>query len=227
VSLAPIDEKTRAARKGRGPDTQLMRNVYARWAPVYDLTYRRITAPGRREAVKAASACGDDILEVGVGTGMALEEYERDKRVVGTDLSAEMLQRAAAKMRERRMMHVKGLAVMDACRLGFADARFDAVAAQMVLTLVPEPERALDEFARVLKPGGEIVLVNHFGAERGARASVEEFFAPLASKVGWSSDFKVKRLEDWARTHGGMRVVSVKPMPPVGFFTVVRIRKDG
>jgi phosphatidylethanolamine/phosphatidyl-N-methylethanolamine N-methyltransferase len=227
MSLAPIRDESPPPRRGRGPDTELMRNVYARWAPVYDLTYRHITAPGRREAVKAASQCGDDILEVGVGTGMALEEYQHGKHVVGTDLSAEMLRRAAGKVRERRMTHVKGLAVMDACRLGFPDARFDAVAAQMVITLVPEPERALDEFARVLKPGGEIVLVNHFGADQGPRASVEEFFAPIVSKVGWSSDFKVKRLDNWARARGGMRVVSVKPMPPVGFFTVVRIRKDG
>jgi phosphatidylethanolamine/phosphatidyl-N-methylethanolamine N-methyltransferase len=226
MSLAPIRDQRPPTRRARGPDTELMRNVYARWAPVYDLTYRHITAPGRREAVKAASRCGDDILEVGVGTGMALEEYRSGKCVVGTDLSAEMLRRAAGKVRERRMTHVKGLAVMDACRLGFPDARFDAVAAQMVITLVPEPERALDEFARVLKPGGEIVLVNHFGADGGPRASVEEFFAPIVSKVGWSSDFKVKRLDDWARARGGMRVVSVKPMPPVGFFTVVRIEKE-
>ena len=116
---------------------------------------------------------------------------------------------------------------MDACRLGFADARFDAVAAQLVITLVPEPERALDEFARVLKPGGEIVLVNHFGADAGRAPRSRSSSRRLPSKVGWSSDFKVKRLADWARTHGGMRVVAVKPMPPVGFFTVVRIRKDG
>lgn len=213
------------ARAGT-PDTALMRKAYARWAPVYDLVYRRLTAPGRREAVRAASACGPHVLEVGVGTGMALEEYGPGMRVVGTDLSTDMLRRAAAKVRRGRLTQIGGLAAMDACRLGFADATFDAVSAQMVITLVPDPEQALDEFARVLKPGGEIILVNHFGAPAGLTARIEEALAPLASRVGWSTDFKVARLVDWAGQGGAMRLVGVTPMPPAGFFSVVRLRKS-
>lgn len=215
-----------AERASSGPDAAHMREAYARWAPVYDLIYRRFTAPGRHVAVAAASACGPDILEIGVGTGMSLEEYAPDRRVIGTDLSRDMLQRAVAKIARGGLTHVKGLAVMDACRLGFPDRTFDAVAAQMVITLVPDPESALDEFRRVLRPGGEIVLVNHFGAAGGWRARLEQVVAPLASRVGWSSDFRVARIERWAR-RTEMSLVSVQPMPPAGFFSVVRLKKAG
>lgn len=223
--MALIDPRQMRQRP-LGNDTALMGKAYARWAPIYDFMYRRITAPGRREAVKAAEACGRDILEIGVGTGMSLQEYVGDVNVIGTDLSPAMLRRAVKKIADHGLTHVKGLAVMDACRLGFPDEAFDAVAAQMVITLVPDPESALDEFARVLKPGGEIVLVNHFGAAGGWLAGVEEAVAPVASLLGWSSNFRVARIEAWARQSRAMRLVSVKPMPPGGFFTVLRLKKD-
>jgi len=202
-----------------------MRKAYARWAPIYDIAYRHFTAPGREEAVRAAAACGPDILEVGVGTGMSLQEYPAGTRVVGIDLSRDMLARAVSKVRRQHLGHVKCLAVMDACRLGFPDGAFDAVVAQYVITLVPDPEGALNEFLRVLKPGGEIVVVSHFGAPRGTVAAIEQAVAPVATKIGWSADFKVARIEAWARSTGMIRLVSVKPMPPGGFFSVVRLKR--
>jgi phosphatidylethanolamine/phosphatidyl-N-methylethanolamine N-methyltransferase len=209
----------------RQPDMALMKKAYARWAPFYDLTYRRLTAPGRLAAVRAAVACGPNILEVGVGTGMALEDYPRDCNVIATDLSPDMLALSVEKVKKHGLSHVKGIAVMDACRLGFPDGAFDAVSAQMLITLVPDPEGALDEFKRVVKPGGEIILVNHFGVAEGPVARIEEAVAPLASKVGWSSAFKIARIESWAKVCGDVDVVAVDPMPPGGFFKVLRLRK--
>ncbi len=84
---------------------------------------------------------------------------------------------------------------------------FDVVVAQYVITAVPDPEATLDEFARVLKPGGEIVLVNHLGAEAGLRAAFERCFAPLARRLGWRPEFRWERLAQWAARHGGVRVI--------------------
>lgn len=200
-----------------------MTKAYAKWAPFYDYVYSRLLRAGRFEAVRTALAAGHDILEVGVGTGLSLSDYPATYRVTGIDLSKAMLDRAADKIREKQLSAVAGLAVMDACRLGFADRAFDAVVAQYVITLVPDAEGALDEFARVLKPGGEIVLVNHLGTAGGPIAALEGIVAPLAKKVGWSTEFKLARIAAWA-SRSGFEVASVKRVAPVGFFTVIRLK---
>ena len=210
----------------QGPTTALMRKAYARWAPVYDIIYDRLTEPAARCAVEAAMACGPRILEAGVGTGLSLGYYRPEIEVHGVDLSEDMLRRARAKVLRRGLTHVRSLQVMDVCRLGYADETFDAVTAQFLITLVPSPEGALTEFARVLKPGGEIILANHFGQADGPLSRVEAAVAPLCSRIGWSSDFKVSRIERWARAAGFAEVVEVKPVFPGGFFKIMRVRKS-
>jgi len=210
-----------------GSTTALMRRAYARWAPVYDIVYDKLTEPAARAAVNAAMACGPRVLEAGVGTGLSLGYYPRHAEVYGIDLSADMLRRAQDKVDRKGLSHVKSLQVGDATRLDFPDGSFDAVTAQFIITLVPEPEKALDEFARVLRPGGEIVLANHFGQPAGPLATVEELAAPLAKAIGWSSSFKAARVEDWARRTGFMEVVELSPLTPFGFFKLMRIRKRG
>ncbi|ACL60891.1 class I SAM-dependent methyltransferase [Methylobacterium nodulans] len=207
-----------------GPTTALMRKAYARWAPVYDVVYDKLTEPAARDAVTAAVANGRRILEAGVGTGLSLGYYPAACEVYGVDLSEDMLRRAALKVHRRGLAHVKGLQVMDVCRLGYADESFDAVVAQFLITLVPDPERALDEFLRVLRPGGEIVLANHFGQADGAVARVEQIMAPLCSRIGWSSDFKAARIEAWAKRRG-VTFVGLRPTFPGGFFKILRLRK--
>ena len=136
-----------------------------------------------------------------------------------------MLRKAKTRVLEHKLSNVEGLAVMDAQHLGFADAVFDVVVAQYVITAVPDPETTLDEFARVIRPGGEIVLVNHLGAEQGLRAILEGWFAPLARRLGWRPQFGWERLANWAARHGGVRIVERRPMPPLGHFSLIRFAK--
>jgi phosphatidylethanolamine/phosphatidyl-N-methylethanolamine N-methyltransferase len=114
---------------------------------------------------------------------------------------------------------------MDAQHLGFAEAAFDVVVAQYVITAVPDPEATLDEFARVTRPGGEIVLVNHLGAETGLRAIGEKCFAPLAQRLGWHPEFGWQRLAQWAARHGGVEVLERRAMPPLGHFSLIRFSR--
>lgn len=208
-------------------DLEGQRRVYERWAPIYDAIYHKLLSDAHRRTAAAAAAVGPKILEIGVGTGLVLPYYPPETEVVGVDLSEAMLRKAAGKVRERPLRHVRLIAAMDACRLGFADASFDAVTVPFVITLVPDPEQALAECGRVLRTGGEIVIASKFGGDEGVQARVEEAVAPLMKKVGWSSAFKISRVENWARTHGGIELLDVEPLFPAGFFKLMRLRKTG
>jgi phosphatidylethanolamine/phosphatidyl-N-methylethanolamine N-methyltransferase len=201
------------------------RRAYARWAPIYDAVYHKLLADAHRRTAAAAAAAGPDILEVGVGTGLVLSYYPGDCRVIGVDLSEDMLRKAAEKVRERRLRHVRLIAAMDACRLGLRDASFDAVALPFVITLVPDPEGALDECARVLKTGGEIVIASKLGYDTGVQARLEEAIDPVMKRIGWSAAFKISRIEAWARRRGGFEVHAAKPLFPAGLFKLMRLRK--
>ncbi len=165
----------------RDPESCVSANAYDRWAPVYDLVFGPAFGRGRSAAIGAAERAGRSILEVGVGTGLSLAGYSEDKRVTGVDISGPMLRKARARARAARLRlgHVRGLAVMDAERLAFPDASFDVVVAQYVVTAVPNPERALDEFVRVLRPGGEVVITSRVGAEAGLRGRLEKWLMPV------------------------------------------------
>jgi phosphatidylethanolamine/phosphatidyl-N-methylethanolamine N-methyltransferase len=202
-------------------DLDGQKKVYRIWARFYDKIYVGLLARAQREAVDAAVACGRDILEIGVGTGLTLPYFPADRRVVGVDLSEDMLRVAGQKVAERKLTAVTGLSVMDACRLGLPDEAFNAVTAQFVITLVPDPEQALDEMDRVLRPGGEIVISSRLVDSGGASAAFWSALAPLAKAVGWSTDFKVSRLTDWAERTGRYRTEHVGR----GYFKVVRLKK--
>src|SRR6266851_4023361 len=132
---------------------------------------------------------------------------------------------AAERVAGHRLAHVDALAVMDARHLGFPDAFFDAVVAQYVITAVPDPEATLDEFARVTRPGGEIILVNHLGAESGPRRAFEQGFAPVARRLGWRPEFRWQRLARWAERYGGVRLLERRAMPPLGHFSLIRFER--
>jgi phosphatidylethanolamine/phosphatidyl-N-methylethanolamine N-methyltransferase len=207
-------------------DKGTIATAYARWAPVYDLVFGAVFDRGRQAAIVAAEKVGGRILEVGVGTGISLPDYARGNRLVGVDLSEPMLRKAQERVAEQGLDNVEVLAVMDAENLGLPDAAFDVVVAQYVITAVPNPERTLDEFARVLKPGGEIVLVNHIGAETGLRRAFEMWFAPVARRLGWRPEFPWARLTGWAERTRGIHLIERRPMPPLGHFSLIRFGKQ-
>jgi phosphatidylethanolamine/phosphatidyl-N-methylethanolamine N-methyltransferase len=208
-------------------DKETVTKAYARWAPVYDLVFGAVFERGRSAAIEAAERVGGRILEVGVGTGLYLPEYSRKTRICGVDISEPMLRKAQERVTEFRLTNVEGLWVMDAEHLSFPDNSFDVVVAQYVITTVPNPEATLDEFARVLKPGGEIVLMSRVGAEAGLRRALEKWFAPGARKLGWRTEFAFERYASWAARTPGMRLVERRAMPPFGHFSLIRFAKDG
>ncbi len=208
-------------------DNFAVTKAYARWAPVYDLVFGAVFERGRQAAVAAAERIGGRILEVGVGTGISLPLYSRDCRLCGIDISAPMLRKAQERVTQLKLTNVEGLWVMDAEQLSFPDRSFDVVVAQYVITTVPNPEATLDEFARVLKPGGEIVLVSRIGAEAGLRRSLEHWFQPAARKLGWRTEFSFARYARWAAQTRDMRLVERRAMPPFGHFNLIRFGKTG
>jgi phosphatidylethanolamine/phosphatidyl-N-methylethanolamine N-methyltransferase len=200
--------------------------AYGRWAPVYDFVFGKVFEQGRQSTIAVADKIGGRILDVGVGTGLSLADYSSTTKLCGVDISEPMLRKAQQRVRALDLVNVETLAVMDAKNLAFADCFFDAVVAQYVITAVPDPEATLDDFIRVLKPGGELILVNHIGAESGPRRVLELAFAPLARRLGWRPEFPWSRLVDWATTHGGVRLMERRPMPPMGHFSLIRYHKS-
>jgi phosphatidylethanolamine/phosphatidyl-N-methylethanolamine N-methyltransferase len=208
-------------------DKERMAKAYARWAPVYDKVFGQVFEQGRKASIEAAErACppGGRILDVGVGTGISLPDYARTNRIAAVDYSEPMLRKAQGRVAEHKLDNVECVAVMDAKHLGFPDNFFDVVVAQYVITAVPEPEATLDEFARVLKPGGEMVLVNHIGAESGPRRMFELCFSPIARRLGWRPEFPWARLTGWSERYGA-KLIERRPMPPLGHFSLIRFGK--
>jgi phosphatidylethanolamine/phosphatidyl-N-methylethanolamine N-methyltransferase len=206
-------------------DNETIAKAYARWAPVYDLVFGAIFESGRHAAIAAAERIGGRILEVGIGTGISLPYYSSNNQLWGVDICEPMLRKAQQRVAELGLKNVEALSVMDAERLDFPDASFDVVVAQYVITTVPNPEATLDEFARVLKPGGEIVLVSRVGAEAGLRRALERWFAPAARKLGWRTEFSWDRYAIWAERTNGMQLVERRAMPPFGHFCLIRFAK--
>jgi len=194
---------------------------YRRWAPVYDGTFGLITRPGRRRAVEWVNTREGSVLEVGVGTGLSLRDYKPSLAITGIDFSHEMLDKARRKVREDRLGHVEELRQMDARTLDYPDAHFDTVVAMYLVSVVPEPERVVAEMARVCKPGGEVLIINHFARQSGVLATLERAFAPFANYLGWHSDF------DMARVLGcdDLEVLESRTLAPLGMFTFLRLRR--
>ena len=209
----------------RDPDKQVMKKAYARWAPVYDALCGPVFLNGRRAAAQAARAVGGRILEIGVGTGLSFDDYDETTEITGIDISAPMIARARLRAASGRYPYVKGLAVMDAHQLRYEDAAFDCVVGQFVITLVEDPECVLSECARVLRPGGQIILVNHLYSERGLAAVVERLLANKARALGLRPEFPFARLAAWAENHGGTKLIERRKVKPFGVYTLVRFRR--
>jgi len=206
-------------------DAVSIRAAYRRYAGFYDRVFGTLLASGRHAAVAWLNRRGGlRILEVGVGTGLSLSDYRKDNRVVGIDLSTDMLKVAQERVARENLTHVEGLLEMDAGKLAFADGSFDVVVAMYVMTVVPDPQGTMAELERVCKPGGDIVIVNHFAAPRpGIRRTVENWLAPLSKKLGWRPDFTLESLLQGSP----LAVQSVETVPPFGLFSLLHCRRQG
>lgn len=194
---------------------------YRRWAPIYDATFGKITHAGRHHATKVANQIGGDVLEVGVGTGLALPFYAPGVKVTGIDFSEDMLNRAREKVAEENLTHVQALRQMDARALDFPDNSFDTVVAMHLISVVPDPEQVMAEMARVCKPGGQILVVNHFARDEGWLAWFERKFAPFADYLGWHSNFPKDRVLGVAALH----LIEERHLTKLGLFTFLRMQK--
>lgn len=206
-------------------DRDTMQRAYARWAPIYDAVCGPVFEKGRRAATATAMQVGGRILEVGVGTGLSFGDYDASTQIYGIDLSEPMIARARERMASGAFPHVREVRVMDAHDLDYPDGFFDCVVAQFVITLVERPERVLDEMARVVKPGGEIILVNHLYSERGLAAAIERWFSRHAHTFGLRPEFPFQRLQDWALASGRAQVIERRRVAPMGVYTLVRFRR--
>jgi phosphatidylethanolamine/phosphatidyl-N-methylethanolamine N-methyltransferase len=172
-----------------------VQRFYDRFAGVYDLLFDGVFQEGRLEAVKAMDLRpGQEVLEVGVGTGLNLRLYPKGVGVTGVDLSAQMLREARERGRDNGSTGRVALARMDATRLAFADDSFDVVYAPYVVSVVPQPRRVVAEMARVCRPGGKVVVVNHFGSRRRPLRWVEKRLTPITHHVGFRLDLPVEAI---------------------------------
>lgn len=187
---------------------------YKRWAPVYDLVFGRVFAPGRERATKFANQRGGKVLEVGVGTGLSLPLYTSNVEVTGIDYSHEMLAKAVEKVAQSGLSGIT-LQQMDAQDMTFADESFDIVTALHVLSVVPDPEKTLSEMARVCRKGGYVLIGNHFAAEKGILKIVEKKMHVLQDHLGWQADFPIERV----LSNPDLELVERRPMPPLGAMT--------
>jgi phosphatidylethanolamine/phosphatidyl-N-methylethanolamine N-methyltransferase len=197
-----------------------VRRSYARWAPVYDLAFGRITNGGRRLAAAHVNRMGGSVLEVGVGTGLAFAMYAPKVQVAGIDVSAEMLAKAQEKIIAKGLRNAR-LHQMDARHMSFADESFDHVAAMHIMSVVPDPEQVLSEMVRVCRIGGDVMIANHFAHTTEGWGWVERLTAPLANLLGWHSDFARDRVMGDAR----LRLEEEVYAPPFRLMTFLRFRR--
>jgi phosphatidylethanolamine/phosphatidyl-N-methylethanolamine N-methyltransferase len=215
----------RQPHESRGQQMQLeyILKSYARYAPVYDQTFGWLLSfRGRSMAAGVTNKRPGKVLEVGVGTGISLSYYRKEHQVHGIDISPDMLAIAQKRVHKGKLAHVSSLSIMDAREMEFEDGAFDSVVAAYVMSVVPEPDKVIREIERVCKPGGDVVIVNHFAAEKGVRRNVEAMLAPLSNKLGWRPDMPVEEI----LANTGLREVKRHMLPPLGMFTMLHLKKD-
>jgi phosphatidylethanolamine/phosphatidyl-N-methylethanolamine N-methyltransferase len=209
------------ARTGSRLTLDSVKTAYRRYAGFYDLLFGPICEPGRRKAIDLVNNRADQrILEVGVGTGLALPMYRSDSTVVGIDLSPEMLRKARARVARKDLANIEALIEMDAEHLEFADSSFDCVFAVYVASVVPNPANLVAEMQRVCVPGGDIVVVNHFASDSGFLSWIEKATTSIAQFIGFKPDF---RYDDFVRL-SGMELLGNHSASALGIWRVLHFR---
>jgi len=213
-------------RRGADITNANVEAAYARWAPMYDAVFTLTMTPGRKAAAAAVNRLGGRVLDVGVGTGLELPMFDANVRLVGIDLSQPMLELARKRVAARNLTNVEDLRVMDAMNLQYEDGAFEVVVSPFVITTVPDPRRTLDEMAREVRRGGEIILVNHIGAESGPIAAIEKLMERRAEKLGWRPQFPWSVIGDGIDARPDLALLERRRLSPLGLFTLTRIHKS-
>ena len=171
-----------------------VRRAYDLYSPVYDFLFKKIFEPGRIAAVRMlGTPPRGRVLEVGIGTGLNLPFYPPHIDLIGIDLSEGMLRKAQEKVESLRMGRV-ALKVMDASAMDFGDGEFDATLATYVISAVPNPVAVLREMRRVTKPGGVLVILNHFRSQNPLMRRIEDALAPVCAHLGWKTNLALTPL---------------------------------
>jgi phosphatidylethanolamine/phosphatidyl-N-methylethanolamine N-methyltransferase len=195
--------------------------IYSDLSHFYDHVFTRVFRDRINEVVRGLHiAPGAKVLEVGIGTGLSVDAYPAHADVTGIDLSQDMLDRASQKMDPLRHGHIR-LQQGDALNLSFPDESFDFVTAFHVITVVPDPKRMLDEMVRVCRPGGQVVIINHFASERALIRFVVDRVDPITRHLGWSTRLRLREVLD----PGALVLEKRYKTKPWSLFTVVEARK--
>jgi len=172
-------------------DLKKVERVYTTYASVYDQTFGKVFQQAREAAVLGLPVQpGDRILEVGVGTGEALPLYPKHCEILGIDLSHGMLKKAHHRVHQHKLKHVT-LRQMDAGQMKLTDDSFDIVMAAYVVTAVPDYRKVVSEMIRVCKPGGLIVMLNHFSNGNKMIAAVEKWISPFCMHISFRTDLSL------------------------------------
>jgi phosphatidylethanolamine/phosphatidyl-N-methylethanolamine N-methyltransferase len=203
-------------------ENDFVARVYENIAWFYDFTFGPALHPGRMQAIQRMGIKrGDRVLEVGVGTGINADLYPRDCAVTGIDLSAPMLEKARERVARKGIRNVR-LVEMDAADIKFADSTFDIVYAPYLISVVPDPIAVVKEMRRVCRPGGRIVILNHFRSAGRIASTLERMIAPFTLYLGFKSDLDLPAF----LVQADLQPISIEKVNVPRIWSLVTCRKE-